>query len=101
LPDDYSDESWETHHSPPRDSLGNIIEYGLGESPEVATATAERRLLAPGTALRSHPASPLPPDIGPNARLVEGKGKRPLSVDAGANKGSVRAVVEGDYAAYI
>jgi axial budding pattern protein 2 len=101
LPDDYSEGSWETRRTPPRDSLGNLIEYGLGESPEVATAIAQRHALAPSTSLRSHPTSPLPPYIGPNARMVSGRGKRPFSVDAGANQGSVRAIVESDYAAYI
>ena len=97
--DDYSDGSWETQCSVTRDSLGNIIEYGLGESPE--TATAHRYTLAPSTALKSHPTSPMPPDLGPNVRMMSGRGKRPLSVSAAENQGSVRAIIESDYAAYI
>lgn len=88
LPDDHSEGSWETHRTPPRDSLGNIIEYGLGEPSQAAAAVAQGHL-APGTALRSHPTSPLPPDIGHNTGMVSGRGKRPLSVDAGDNKGRV------------
>ena len=95
LPDDRSEGSWESVHTVHRDSLGNIIEYGLGEPAELGVAIAQRHTLAPSTALRSHPTSPMPP------RIVSGKGKRPTSVDAGANKGSETAIVESDHAAYI
>lgn len=81
--------------------MGNIIEDGLGESPEVATSIARRHALAPRTAVRAHPTSQLPPYIGLNARMASGKGKRPLSTDTGAGKGSVRDVVESDYTTYI
>jgi hypothetical protein len=53
------------------------------------------------TALRSHTTSPLPPDIEPYADMVSGRGERPLSVNAGASKGSVTAAVESVYTAYI
>lgn len=102
LPNDYSEGSWETHHTTSQDSLENIIEHGLRDPPEGITGGAQRHTLAPNTALRSHPTAPLPPDLGPNARIVSGRGKRPLSVEAGANnQGSVRAIIESDYAAYI
>ena len=102
LPNDYSEGSWETHRTTSQDSLENIIEHGLRDPPEGITGGAQRHTLAPNTALRSHPTAPPPPDLGPNARIVSGRGKRPLSVEAGANnQGSVRAIIESDYAAYI
>lgn len=74
----------------------------LGESLEVVTVSAQRHTLAPSTALKSHPTSSFSPNFGLHARMVSGRGKRPLNVDAGAtNKGSVRAVVESGHMAYL
>jgi axial budding pattern protein 2 len=108
--DDYSEGSWETH-TPSRDSQGNIIEYSEDEAPEVSTAAkaaqAKRR---PNLVPTSRPKSKLladpTVDMGPGARMVPGVGRRPISVDAKATKGSVRARVERqggapDYSAYI
>ena len=99
LREDFSDGSWETHRSTPPDSLRNIIECGLGESSHMAMAS--KHALGPATALRSHLTSPLPPDQGTMANMVQGRGMRPLSADADGKQGSVRAIIESDYAAYI
>ncbi|TVY38298.1 Axial budding pattern protein [Lachnellula subtilissima] len=114
--DYYSDGSWETH-PPSRDSQGNIIEYSEDESPKVSTAAkaaqAKSRVSFVPTA---RPKSKLVVDprteMGVGVRVVEGVGRRPISVDAKATTGSVRARVErqtdegggedtGDYSAYI
>ncbi|TVY38646.1 Axial budding pattern protein [Lachnellula occidentalis] len=117
--DYYSEGSWETHetHLPTRDSQGNIIEYSEDESPEVSTAAraaqARSRLsFVPTPRPKSRMLADPRTAMGLSARIVEGVGRRPISVDATATKGSVRAKVErqndegggedtGDYSAYI
>jgi len=105
LPEDYSDGSWETHHTS-RDSQGNIIEYGADDSPEVVFAAAQSKIkpsLIPNSGLKSSLNSPMP-DIGSNARIVPGAVRRPISVDAKTNKRASKAKVETgemDYTAYI
>jgi axial budding pattern protein 2 len=102
--DDFSEGSWETH-PPSRDSQGNPIEYSGDESPEVSTAARvahakSRASIVPTRKSFAEPAV----EMGPGARMVPGVGRRPISVDAKATKGSVKGKVErheGDYSAYI
>lgn len=114
--DYYSEGSWETH-PPSRDSQGNIIEYSEDESPKVSTAAkaaqAKSQLsFVPTTRPKSKLLAEPKMEMGVGARMVEGAGRRPISIDAKATKGSVRARVErqtderggegsGDYSAYI
>ena len=105
LPDEYSDGSWETQ----RDSQGNVIEYSEKDSPErppqiaVTEPKVEAHVDFGSTFSRSNPNTPLP-DLGPNARILPGALRRPMSVDAKANKRASRAKIEQgelDYTAYI
>lgn len=108
IPDNYSEGSWETH-PPSRDSQGMIIEYSDDDSPEVITAakaaqTKSRPSLVPAARPKSIAFVDPGVDMGPGARMVQGVGRRPVSVDAKATTGSVRAKVErqrSDYSAYI
>lgn len=104
LPDDYSEGSWETHQSL-RDSQGNVIEYSTEDLPQLDEAAAQlkgKANLIP-MPLNSNPNSPMI-DMGPNMRMVPGASRRPISVDAKANKRASKAKIERgdmDYTAYI
>lgn len=104
LPDDYSEGSWETHQSL-RDSQGNVIEYSTEDLPQLNEAAAQlkgKANLIP-MPLNSNPNSPMI-DMGPNMRMVPGASRRPISVDAKANKRASKAKIERgdmDYTAYI
>ncbi len=101
LPDDCSegDGSWETHHSA-QDSQGNINDVAH----VAATQAMSKPNFVPRAKLSSlNPTSPML-EIGPNMRMGAGASRRPISVDAKANKRASRAKIEGgelDYAAYI
>lgn len=103
LPDGHSEGSWETNESQ-RDSQPNAITYGTEDSlsesgaalvlPKAGSEVGPLRETQPGSSML---------DIGTNARVRSGKGKRPMGVDT-KGIGSVRARVEGaesDYTAYI
>ncbi|TVY23726.1 Axial budding pattern protein [Lachnellula hyalina] len=114
--DYYSEGSWETH-PPSRDSQGNIIEYSEDESPKVSTAAKaaqakSRMSFVPTGRHKSKLLVDPMTEMGVGVRMVEGVGRRPISVDATATTGSVRARVErqadegggedpDDYSAYI
>jgi len=106
--ENFSEGSWETH-PPSRDSQGNPIEYSGDESPEVSTAARvsqakSRASIVPTRRPDSKSFADPAVEMGPGARMVPGAGRRPISVDAKATKGSVRGKVERhetDYSAYI
>ncbi|TAQ90172.1 hypothetical protein B7494_g1476 [Chlorociboria aeruginascens] len=98
LPENDSEGSWETHYSR-RDSRGNAIESTIEDSAKELKGAGMS--FQPKTGMGDENALP---DIGPNARMVPGKGKRPVSVLDVKGKDSMRAKVErgeNDYTAYI
>jgi axial budding pattern protein 2 len=105
LPDDYSEGSWETHQSA-QGSQPNVITHGPAGSdedtavPEASSGGA--RNFVP--LMKLDPKSPML-DIGSNARMVSGRGKKPVNVGT-QMKGSVKARIEcaggeDDFTAYI
>jgi axial budding pattern protein 2 len=105
LRDDYSDGegSWETQHSP-QDNQGNANAGDVAEVNAVVAQAMSKPIFIPSARIsNSKPNSPML-DIEPNMRMVPGASRRPISVDAKANKRSSRAKIERgelDYAAYI
>jgi axial budding pattern protein 2 len=105
LRDDYSDGegSWETQHSP-QDNQGNANAGDVAEVNAVAAQAMFKPSFIPSARISNlKPNSPML-DIEPNMRMVPGASRRPISVDAKANKRSSRARIERselDYAAYI
>ncbi|KAH8782592.1 hypothetical protein BGZ57DRAFT_260926 [Hyaloscypha finlandica] len=105
LRDDYSDGegSWETEHSP-QDNQDNANAGDVAEVNAVAAQAMFKPSFIPSARIsNSKPNSPML-DIEPNMRMVPGASRRPISVDAKANKRSSRAKIERgelDYAAYI
>jgi axial budding pattern protein 2 len=77
LPDDISSGSWETSHSPERNSQPNVRDYEQTEKPN--------QVLGPLVNM----------ELGANARIHASRGKRPVSVD-NAKIDSVRGKVERD-----
>ncbi|RDW91211.1 hypothetical protein BP5796_02376 [Coleophoma crateriformis] len=102
LPEAYSEGSWAEHASPRRDSRGNIIEYGVDESPnieEAATQAAVRPQFLSGSS-----DSNKMPEIAPNARVLRGSFRRPTSDDSKGQRitsQSVSSIEQEDYRAYI
>jgi hypothetical protein len=75
---------------------------GVAET-TAAHPTVEARMGLCGTFSKSNPNSPIP-DLGPNVRILPGASRRPMSVDAKANKRASRTRIEQgelDYTAYI
>ena len=105
LPDDYSDGegSWETQNSG-QIGQGDISAEEMSEVNAAALqAMSASNFTMGATISNSKPSFPML-DIGPNMRIVPGASRRPISVDAKANKRASRAKIEGvemDYAAYI
>jgi axial budding pattern protein 2 len=101
LPDNCSEGegSWETQHS---------AQEGQGNVGDIAEVTVALVMSKPNLLLRtkvssSNSNSPLL-GIRSNMRMATGASRRPISVDANANKRASRAKIEGgelDYAAYI
>ncbi|KAE9377975.1 hypothetical protein N431DRAFT_399232 [Stipitochalara longipes BDJ] len=105
LPDDYSDGegSWETQNSA-QDGQGNSNSEDITKVDVAASQAMSTVNFIPGAEIsNSNPNSPML-DIGPNMRIVPGALRRPISVDAKANKRASRVKIERgelDYAAYI
>ncbi|KAL3424325.1 polarity establishment cellular polarization protein [Phlyctema vagabunda] len=103
LPEEYSEESWEQHYSPHRDSRGNIIEYAAEDSSPHLELAAEQAAVKPQVLRQDNEAMHLT-DIGPNARVVPGAGRRPVSVGTNWKRESSQSadhIEQEDYKTYI
>ncbi|KAK0108336.1 hypothetical protein ONS95_003151 [Cadophora gregata] len=86
-PDGFSDGSWETQRSA-RDDEGSVVTDGDGlQSPEHGYGNSK--------------STPATPEIGRAARIVNGAGRRPMSVDARGVKRVHTQRGEMDHTAYI
>ena len=107
VPDNFSDGSWETHHESRRDSEPNT---GYEDSqPNIVTYEGDSSVNSMEFGKRTRASTPLVPLMGTsgNARMMRGRGRRPMSVDTGLKGiGSVRGVLhrgdeEDDYTVYV
>jgi axial budding pattern protein 2 len=105
LPDDYLEGggSWETQHSVP-DSQRSAQAKNLAQGNVAAAQAMTNPNFVPKAKISGSAANSPMVDIGPNMRMVPGASRRPISVDAEANKRGSKAKIERgelDYAAYI